>query len=52
MFQKLEKKVKSSLYVYFFESKCFNALKSYILKALLNKNWFYFFFLVIWHAEN
>ena len=41
--QKVRQENISSLYV----SKCPNILKLYtVLKALLSKNWFYFFFLI------
>ena len=30
--------------------KCQNTLRLYTLKALLSKNQFYFFFLILWHA--
>ena len=32
-------------------TKCSNTRKIYTLKTLLSKNWFYFFFLNIWHAK-
>ena len=32
-------------------AKCFSTSKLNTLKALLNKNWFNFFFLILWHAK-
>ena len=42
------------LYPVFFLTKCLGTSKLYttdVLKALLSKNWFYFFFLIFWYSK-